>query len=100
MDNLEDIRNLFIDVKIDHFKVFIENEDKIKNKELNIKALNYYKNLKSVKIFSIKGINIFIKLYKYELFNYIIKNLIILHMPILAKFYFKKLKKKVKNDSK
>lgn len=103
MDNIEDIRNLFLDVKIDHFKVFIENEDKIKNneyKELNKIALKYYEDLKKVKRFSLKKINIFIKLYKYESFNYILKNMIILHMPGIARFYFKKFKKKVKNDSK
>ena len=38
-------RKLFIEVKKEHFKVFIENEDKFKSEEvkaLNKKALEYY----------------------------------------------------------
>lgn len=97
MDNLDDVRNLFIDVKIDHFKCFIKNENKFKEnsyRELNLKALNYYENLKNIKNFSLKEIGTFLKLYKYESFNYRLKNFAILHMPGLARVYFKKEKEK------
>ena len=97
LKTLDEVRKLFIDVKLDHFKVFIQNEDKFKSnsyKELNKKALKYYEYLKDVKSFSLKGISLFMKLYKYETFNYKIKNMVILHFPALARPYFKKLKEK------
>ena len=97
MKTLDDLRNLFIEVKVDHFKVFMQNEDKFQSdeyKKLNRKALKYYEDLKNVKSFSLKGIGLFLKLYKYESFNYKIKNMVILHMPGLARPYFKKMKEK------
>ena len=97
MSTLDEIRNLFIDVKIDHFKTFVDNENKFKldfYKELNRKSLKYYENLKKVNKFSLNGVFLFLKLYKYEYFNYKIKNMVILHMPFIARPYFKKLKEK------
>ncbi|MBR2289487.1 MAG: glycosyltransferase family 2 protein [Clostridia bacterium] len=97
MKTLDDIRNLFIDVKIDHFMIFVQNENKFKTKayqELNRKALQYYENLKNVNKFSLKGIGTFLKLYKYETFDYRLKNMAILHAPGLARPYFQKMKEK------
>ena len=97
MDSLDDVRDLFLDVKLDHFKSFIENKDKFvlnSYRELNIKALKYYEELKKYKNITLKGIGLFFKLYKYESFNYKMKNLVILHFPMFARPYFNKLKKK------
>ena len=98
LQTLDEIRNLFLDVKIDHFKVFVQNEDKFvldSYKELNKKALKYYEDLKSVNSFSFKGISLFFKLYKYETFDYKIKNLAILHFPAISRPYFNRLKRKM-----
>lgn len=97
MKSLDDVRRLFLNVKIDHFNVFVQNEDKFildSYKQLNKEALKYYENLKNVKNFTLSGIGLFFKLYKYETFNYRIKNLAILHFPVLARPYFNRLKKK------
>ncbi len=97
LKNLDEVRNLFIDVKLDHFKVFVENEKKFTSdyyKDLNRKSLKYYEDLKNVKNFSLKGIGTFHKLYKYEAFDYRLKNFVILHLPCFARPYFKKLKEK------
>ena len=97
MKTLDDIRNLFIDVKLDHFNVFVQNENKFQSKyykELSQKALQYYKNLKNVNRFSLRGFLLFLRLYKYEAFNYRLKNFVILHMPVLARSYFNKMKEK------
>ena len=97
MKTLDEIRNLFIDVKIDHFKVFVQNEEKFKSnyyRELNKKALKYYESLKDVKKFTLKGIFLFLKLYKYEEFNYKMKNMAILHFPGIARPRFQKMKEK------
>lgn len=92
LENFEDLRNLFIKVKIEHFEVFKENIEKIKTKELSKytnEALKYFENLKKVKYINLKNWNLFFRLYKYEEFSYTIQNFIILNIPILGKLAFK-----------
>lgn len=92
LEKFEDLRNLFIKVKIEHFEVFKENIEKIKTKEISKytnEALKYFENLKKVKYINLKNWNLFFKLYKYEEFSYTIQNFIILNMPILGKLAFK-----------
>ena len=97
LKTFDEIRELFINVKLDHFKTFIQNENKFTSnsyKQLNKKALKYYEDLKEVKKFTLKNLFLFLKLYKYETFDYKIKNFVILHLPCFARPYFKKLKEK------
>lgn len=92
LENFEDLRNLFIKVKIEHFEVFKENIEKIKTKEISKytnEALKYFENLKKVKYINLKNWNLFFRLYKYEEFSYTIQNFIILNIPILGKLAFK-----------
>ena len=92
LENFEDLRNLFIKVKIEHFEVFKENIEKIKTKEISKytnEALKYFENLKKVKYINLKNWNLFFILYKYEEFSYTIQNFIILNIPILGKLAFK-----------
>ena len=88
LNSIDEIRNLFITVKKEHFKTFIENEDKFENekyKVLNKKALQYYEMLEKKKYINFKGWFLFFKLYKYENFMYNVKNFLILNMPVIAK---------------
>ena len=99
LNSLDEIRNLFIDVKIDHFKTFIVNENIFKNKEiikLNHKALNYFEKLKEVKKINFSNWSLFFKLYKYEDFSYKMKNFLILNMPMFARICYKFVKKENK----
>lgn len=92
LENFEDLRNLFIRVKIEHFEVFKENIEKIKTKESSKytnEALKYFENLKKVKYINLKNWKLFFRLYKYEEFSYTIQNFIILNIPILGKLAFK-----------
>jgi len=92
MRNLEDIRNLFITVKKEHFKVFVENEEKFKSEKirnLNKIALKYFEDLEKVKNINFKNWILFFKLYKYEEFSYKMQNFVILNMPIVARILFK-----------
>lgn len=87
LEGLKEIRELFIDVKKQHFSVFIENEDKFISediKELNKKALRYYEGLEKVRFINFRGWNLFFKLYKYENKKYILENFLILNLPIIA----------------
>ncbi len=92
MRNLEDIRNLFITVKKEHFKVFVENEEKFKSEKirnLNKIALKYFEDLEKVKNINFKNWILFFKLYKYEEFSYKMQNFVILNIPALARILFK-----------
>lgn len=92
LKSFEEIRSLFISVKIEHFTVFIENEDKFideKIKKLNKDALQYYKMLEKKKNINFRKWNLFFKLYKYEGFVYNLENFLILNVPFLARFLLK-----------
>ncbi len=92
LKSFEEIRNLFISVKIEHFTVFIENEDKFvdeKIKKLNKEALEYYKMLEKKKNINFRKWNLFFKLYKYEGFIYNLENFLILNIPFLVRFLLK-----------
>lgn len=89
LKSFEEIRSLFINVKKEHFTVFIKNEDKFideKIKKLNKEAIEYYEMLEKKKNINFRKWGLFIKLYKYEGFIYNLENFAILNLPIIAKF--------------
>ena len=87
---LEDVRDLFIDVKLQLFTTYVNNE-KIFPQNLikqNKEALEYFKMLKNKKYMNFKGWSIFHKLYKTETFSYYIQNFMIINMPLVTKIPF------------
>ena len=89
---IDEIRKLFIEVKKEHFKVFIQNEEKFLSedvKKLNKKSLEYYEMLEKKNNFNFKGWGLFFKLYKYEGFSYKMQNFAILNLPAIARILFK-----------
>ena len=92
INDFNELRNLFIDVKIDHFETLIKRQDVFEDEninKLNERSLKYYQRLKNVRIINLKDILLFYKLYKYEKFSYAIQNFAILNMPGIAKILFK-----------
>ena len=92
LKSIDEIRKLFIEVKKEHFKVFIENEDKFKSediKKLNRKALEYYEMLETKNNINFKGWILFFNLYKYEEFLYSLQNFAILNLPIFVKILYR-----------
>lgn len=87
---LEQVRNLFIDVKLGIFETYVQNPNIFPEELqlLNQKALDYFKTLQTKKHFNFKGWSIFYELYKTETFLYFIENFVILNMPFLAKIAF------------
>lgn len=87
----EEIRKLFITVKKEHFKIFIDNSTKFDEKyqKINEQSLKYFELLETKKYINFRNWNLFFKLYKYENFIYILENFIILNMPILGKILYK-----------
>lgn len=87
---LEQVRNLFIDVKLGIFTTYVENEERFPEdlKKQNKQALEYYKMIKNKKNFNFIGWNIFYKLYKEETLLYFVENFVILNMPFFARIVF------------
>ena len=92
------IRELFINVKKDLFKTYIENEEKFPDdlKELNYKGKRYFDDIEEKTKINLKNWTVFHKLYKNESLQYYILNFIILNLPILGEMAFK-VYKKLKN---
>ena len=88
LKSVAEIRELFIQVKKEHFTVFIENNEKFVNEQiqkLNKKALEYYEMLGKKKNFNFRNWSLFFRLYKYESLSYKMQNFIILNLPFIAK---------------
>lgn len=89
-DEIQDfnqMRNLFIDVKKDHFKIFMQNSEVFEDEEielLNKKSYEYFQSLKNVRKWNLKNRKLFWKLYQYENLSYAFQNFLILNMPALA----------------
>ncbi len=90
--SFEEIRELFIRVKIEHFEVFVKNGKRFENEEiraLNKQALEYFKSLPKVKHANFKSWGLFFRLYKYENFKYKMENFLILNFPGITRVLFK-----------
>ena len=88
---LEPVRELFIDVKLGVFGTYVKHNEAFPKEiqELNIKAYNYFKDIKNKKNFNFKGWGIFYKLYNTETFLYYIENFIIMNMPLIGRGLFR-----------
>ncbi len=91
MTDINEVRQLFINVKLGVFESYIKYNSKFPEElqKLNIKALEYYKMLNTKKKVNFEGWGTFHKLYKTEKFMYYIENFIILNMPCIGKEMFK-----------
>lgn len=87
---LEEVRNLFIEVKLGVFGTYVEHADKFSEKlqKQNQKAYQYFKKIASKKNFNFKGWGIFHQLYKTETIVYYIENFLIMNLPWFAKGLF------------
>ncbi len=97
ISNFDEMRNLFIEVKKQHFSVFIQQEEKFKEEKiriLNRQSLQYFEHLEKKQYLNVKNWKLFFKLYQYETWNYKMENFIILNIPIVARILFN-IKKKV-----
>ena len=89
--HLEQVRNLFLEVKLGVFGTYVENNDKFPKElqELNTKAYEYFKMLEKKKNINFRGWNIFHKLYKSETLIYYLENFCIMNLPIIGRVLFK-----------
>ncbi len=87
----EQVRELFLRVKIEHFEDFVARKDAFSDEqnEFNEKALNYFKSLTKKKYINFSGIKIFHKLYKYDRLSYYVIQYVIMNVPLLGNILFK-----------
>ena len=90
MKSLDDIRNLFLEVKLEVFGTSVKNNKRFPKviQELNSKALNYFEMVKTKKNANFKDWGFFHKLYKHESFSYYILNFIIINLPCIGRPLF------------
>lgn len=88
---LEQVRELFINVKLGIFKTYVKHNDKFSEElqKLNSEAYEYFKMIQKKKNFNFKKWGVFHKIYKTETFMYYIENFLIMNMPFIAKGLFK-----------
>lgn len=88
---LEEVRELFINVKLGVFDTYVNNNEKFsKNiQKLNTQALDYFKMVENKKNFNFSNWDIYHKLYKKEKLSYYILNFIIMNMPFIGRPLFK-----------
>lgn len=88
---IEQVRELFLDVKLGLFETYVRNDkifnDKLKKK--NRESLQYFKMIKEKKNFNFKKWNVYHRLYKNETFSYYVINFVIMNLPALGKCMFK-----------
>lgn len=90
-NKLDQVRELFINVKLGVFKTYVENNDKFPEsmQKLNVEIYNYFKMIENKKNFNFRKWNVFHKLYKTETLKYYVLNFMIMNLPLVARFLFR-----------
>lgn len=88
---LEQVRELFINVKLGVFGTYVNNKNRFPKalQEQNKKALDYFNDIRNKKNFNFRGWKIFHELYKTETSIYYLENFIIMNMPLIGRILFK-----------
>ena len=88
---LEQVRELFINVKLGVFGTYVENNEKFPEhlQQQNQQAYEYFKMLENKKNMNFKKWGVFHKLYKTETLSYYVLNFIIMNLPAMGRPLFK-----------
>ena len=90
-EKLDQVRELFINVKIGLFETYVQNDrifnDKLKKE--NKEALEYFKMIENKKNVNFRKWNVFHRLYKNETIYYYIINFFIMNLPGISRILFK-----------
>lgn len=87
----EQVRNLFLKVKIEHFEDYCQRKEAFtkEQNDFNEKCLKYFQMLKQKKHINFRGYGIYHKLYKYDTFRYYMLQFAIMNLPGFSNFIFK-----------
>lgn len=88
---MDDVRELFINVKLGVFETYVKNNDKFPEElqKLNTEAYEYFKMIQNKKNFNFRKWNVFHELYKTEKFMYYMENFLIMNLPFFGRILFK-----------
>lgn len=90
-EKLDQVRELFINVKLGLFETYVQNDrifnDKLKKE--NKEALEYFKMIQNKKNVNFRKWNVFHRLYKNETIYYYIINFFIMNLPGISRILFK-----------
>ena len=88
---LDQVRELFINVKLGVFGTYVENNEKFPEElqKINLQAYEYFKMLENKKNINFKKWRVFHELYKTETLSYYILNFIIMNLPAIGRPLFK-----------
>ena len=87
---LDQVRELFINVKLGVFGTYVENNYRFPEsmQKLNVEIYDYFKMIQNKKNINFRKWGTFHKLYKTESFSYYMLNFIIMNLPILGRPLF------------
>ena len=88
----DEYRQKYINLKLDQFSIYVENEDKFENKDIpNLakRGIAYMKDIKEKKVINFKNYKTFFDLYNMEYPMMRLKTFVMLNMPFVAKFTYK-----------
>lgn len=87
---LDQVRELFINVKLGVFGTYVENNDRFPEdmQKLNTEIYEYFKMIQNKKNINFRKWKTFHKLYKTESFSYYILNFVIMNIPMIGRPLF------------
>lgn len=90
-NKLEQVRELFINVKLGVLGTYVKHNEKFPKEiqKINNEGYEYFKMIENKKNFNFRKWGVFHELYKTETFMYYIENFAIMNLPLLAKGLFK-----------
>lgn len=91
IQDFDEYREKYIQLKLDQFNLYVENEQFFKNKKLitlSKKAIKYLENIRTKRYFNFKNTRTFFKLYNMEFFSMRLKTYLMLNLPIVGRVLF------------
>lgn len=91
IQDFDEYREKYIQLKLDQFNLYVENEQFFKNKELitlSKNAIKYLEDIRTKKYFNFKNIKTFFELYNMEFFSMRLKTYLMLNLPIWGRLLF------------
>lgn len=91
IQDFDEYREKYIQLKLDQFNLYVENEQFFKNKELitlSKNAIKYLEDIRTKKYFNFKNTKTFFKLYNMEFFSMRLKTYLMLNLPIVGRGLF------------
>ena len=90
--DFDEYREKYINLKLEQFKIYLNNEEKFEKKELvelSKKALKYLEDIKNKKYINFKNYKKFFDLYNMEYLSMRLKTFMMLNMPILGRVLYR-----------